>query len=133
MVLKVNLNFRFCVLQLITVPEKQLHLYYKKGNVGNDARAEEQLVEWENVDDAIADFKRLFEELTGNDFEPWEREKKFHKKLRKFFPVDMVYTMYFSIFTTFWIMHRTYGNWECLSGYVCLYSLMTSWCLFDTG
>ncbi|KAK1354600.1 Poly [ADP-ribose] polymerase [Heracleum sosnowskyi] len=79
----------FCVMQLITVPEKHLHLYYKKGSVGNDARAEEQLVEWENVDDAITDFKRLFEELTGNDFEPWEREKKFQKKLRKFFPIDM--------------------------------------------
>lgn len=78
-------------MQLITVPEKNLHLYYKKGNVGYDARAEEQLVEWENVDDAIKDFRRLFEELTGNEFEPWEREKKFQKKLRKFFPVDMVY------------------------------------------
>ncbi|WOG94510.1 hypothetical protein DCAR_0313806 [Daucus carota subsp. sativus] len=79
----------FSVMQLIEVPNKNLHLYYKKGNVGNDPRAEEQLVEWENVDDAITDFKRLFEELTGNEFEPWEREKKFKKKLRKFFPVDM--------------------------------------------
>lgn len=90
-------------MQLITLPEKHLHLYYKKGNVGNDARAEEQLVEWENVDDAITEFKRLFEELTGNDFEPWEREKKFQKKLQKFFPIDMVNTSIFLLQSGLWI------------------------------
>lgn len=90
-------------MQLITLPEKHLHLYYKKGNVGNDARAEEQLVEWENVDDAITEFKRLFEELTGNDFEPWEREKKFQKKPQKFFPIDMVYTSIFWLQSGLWI------------------------------
>ena len=86
-------------MQLIEVLDKNFQMYYKKGNVGNDPRAEEQLVEWENVDDAITDFKRLFEELTGNEFEPWEREKKFKKKLRKFFPVDMV--LFYNSATTF--------------------------------
>ncbi|KAL9391192.1 hypothetical protein Peur_015112 [Populus x canadensis] len=51
-----------------------LHLYYKKGKVGSDPNAEERLEEWEN---AIKESGRLFEELTGNEFEPWEREKKY--------------------------------------------------------
>ncbi|XP_071709830.1 protein ADP-ribosyltransferase PARP3-like [Rutidosis leptorrhynchoides] len=28
-------------------------------------------------------------ELTGNEFEAWEREKKIQKKPQKFFPIDM--------------------------------------------
>ncbi|XAR60124.1 NAD(+) ADP-ribosyltransferase [Bertholletia excelsa] len=79
----------FCVMQLILVPNTGLHLYYKKGRVGADARAEERLEERENVDGAIREFAQLFEELTGNEFEPWEREKKISKKPRKFFPIDM--------------------------------------------
>lgn len=77
-------------MQLISVPESNLHLYYKKGRIGDDSRAEERLEEWENVDNAIKEFTRLFEEVTGNEFEPWEREKKIEKKLLKFYPVDMV-------------------------------------------
>lgn len=80
----------YCILQLIIVPENQLHLYYKKGRVGDDTRAEERVEEWQNVDAAVKEFVRLFEELTGNEFEPWEREKKFQKKLLKFYPIDMV-------------------------------------------
>ncbi|XP_071700708.1 protein ADP-ribosyltransferase PARP3 [Rutidosis leptorrhynchoides] len=79
----------FCVTQLIMVPENRLHLYYKRGKVGADPRADVRVEEWENVDDAIKEFARLFEELTGNEFEPWEREKKIHKKPQKFFPIDM--------------------------------------------
>ncbi|KAJ0848594.1 putative NAD(+) ADP-ribosyltransferase [Helianthus annuus] len=79
----------FCVVQLIMVPENRLHLYMKKGKVGADPRAEERVEEWENVDDAIKEFVKLFEELTGNEFEPWEREKKIEKKPQKFYPIDM--------------------------------------------
>ncbi|KAL8245421.1 hypothetical protein R6Q59_011679 [Mikania micrantha] len=79
----------FCVMQLIMVPENRLHLYMKKGKVGDDARADERVEEWQNVNDAIKEFAKLFEELTGNDFEPWEREKKIQKRPHKIFPVDM--------------------------------------------
>uniref|UniRef100_A0A6V7Q1C4 Poly [ADP-ribose] polymerase n=1 Tax=Ananas comosus var. bracteatus TaxID=296719 RepID=A0A6V7Q1C4_ANACO len=80
----------YCVMQLIMVPENHLHLYYKKGRVGNDPRAEERVEDFEDrVGDAIKEFVRLFEELTGNEFEPWEREKKFEKKPIKFYPMDM--------------------------------------------
>ncbi|KAK9122771.1 hypothetical protein Sjap_012373 [Stephania japonica] len=80
---------KYAILQLIMVPENRLHLYYKKGRVGDDPGAEERVEEWENVNNGVKEFVRLFEELTGNEFEPWEREKKFQKKLSKFYPVDM--------------------------------------------
>ncbi|KAG5515769.1 hypothetical protein RHGRI_036725 [Rhododendron griersonianum] len=81
----------FCVMQLIQVPDEGLHLYYKKGRAGDDIkRAEERLEEKEDdVDGSVKEFVKLFEELTGNEFEPWEREKLFQKKPRKFYPVDM--------------------------------------------
>ncbi|WRX33546.1 BRCT domain - like 10 [Theobroma cacao] len=79
----------YCIMQLIKVPESNLHLYYKKGRVGDDPNAEERLEEWKNVDGAVKEFVRLFEEVTGNEFEPWEREKKFQKKPLKFYPIDM--------------------------------------------
>ncbi|KAM0939701.1 putative NAD(+) ADP-ribosyltransferase [Dioscorea sansibarensis] len=78
-----------CIMQLIVVPETSIHLYYKKGRVGDDPRAEERVEEMPNEDDAVKEFVRLFELLTDNEFEPWEREKKFAKKPLKFFPVDM--------------------------------------------
>lgn len=83
----------YCVMQLITVPESGLHLYYKKGRVGDDPNAEERLEDWENDDNAVEEFVRLFEEITGNEFEPWEREKKFQKKPLKFYPIDMVHLL----------------------------------------
>nr|DAD28810.1 TPA_asm: hypothetical protein HUJ06_030278 [Nelumbo nucifera] len=79
----------YCIMQLIMVPENRLHFYYKKGKVGDDPKAEERLKKWDNVDNAVKEFARLFEELTGNEFEPWEREKKFQKKPLKFYPIDM--------------------------------------------
>lgn len=82
---------RYAITQLIMVPENSLHLFYKKGRVGDDPRAEERVEEMPSVDDAVKEFVRLFDELTGNEFEPWEREKKFEKKFLKFYPIDMVW------------------------------------------
>lgn len=79
----------FCVTQLITVPEKPLNMYRKQGRIGDISQIDEKLEEWDNVDDAIKEFARLFGELTGNEFEPWEREKQIKKKLHKFMPIDM--------------------------------------------
>lgn len=73
------------------VPEKnRLHLYQKKGRIGEDDRAEDELEEREDVDNAIKEFAGIFKEVTGNEFEPWEREKKFKKQSNMFYPVDMV-------------------------------------------
>ncbi|KAM7272601.1 hypothetical protein ACFE04_027264 [Oxalis oulophora] len=79
----------YCIMQLITVPDNNLNMYYKKGKIGADTNAEERLEEWENEDEAIKEFARIFEELTGNEFLPWEREKKIEKKALSFFPADM--------------------------------------------
>uniref|UniRef100_A0A0E0CLG7 Poly [ADP-ribose] polymerase n=2 Tax=Oryza meridionalis TaxID=40149 RepID=A0A0E0CLG7_9ORYZ len=79
-----------CAFSLIMVPENHLHLYYKKGPIGHDQMAEERVEDFGGrVNDAIKEFVRLFEEVTGNEFEPWEREKKFKKKCMKMYPLDM--------------------------------------------
>ncbi len=92
----VYLVFSYCIMQLIKLPEGNLHLYYKKSKLGSDKDkdAEERLEEKGNVDDAIKEFVRMFEEITGNEFEPWEREKKIEKKRMSFFPVDMVHHIF---------------------------------------
>ncbi|MCD7468821.1 hypothetical protein HAX54_007319 [Datura stramonium] len=61
----------------------------EKGKIGDSPRADDKLEEWENVNDAISKFAKLFEELTGGQFELWEREKKIQKKNMKFFPIDI--------------------------------------------
>ncbi|XP_042429440.1 protein ADP-ribosyltransferase PARP3-like [Zingiber officinale] len=82
-------NNEYCILQLVQVPGKNVHLYYKQGRAGEDAMADESIEEWNSVGDAVREFTRLFELFTGNECEPWEREKKFQKKKLKFYPVDM--------------------------------------------
>lgn len=49
-------------------------MYYKKGRVGGDLRAEEKL-EWKGHDDAVEEFARFFQEINGNDFESQERKE----------------------------------------------------------
>ncbi|KAJ1388523.1 WGR domain superfamily [Sesbania bispinosa] len=49
----------------------------------------ERLEEFKDVDNALKEFVRLFEEITENEFESWEREKQFQKKPLKFYPIDM--------------------------------------------
>ncbi|XP_026406343.1 putative poly [ADP-ribose] polymerase 3 [Papaver somniferum] len=73
-------------MQLIVVPENRLHLYFKKGQVRDDDKAEERVEEKENVDDAVREFAQLFNEVTGNE---WESEKKIQKKHTKFYLVYM--------------------------------------------
>ena len=78
-------------MQLIMVPENRLHLFYKNGPIDHDQMAEERVEDFgTRVNDAIKEFVRLFEEVTGNEFEPWERQKKFEKKSMKMYPLDMV-------------------------------------------
>eukprot|EP01018_Ginkgo_biloba_P012770 Gb_02125 [translate_table: standard] len=80
----------YCVMQIIGMPKEDWHyLYFKRGRVGDQMNTEERLDERNNVEQTIKEFKRLFVELTGNEFDPWEREKKFTKKRLKFYPIDM--------------------------------------------
>ncbi|RAL38229.1 hypothetical protein DM860_018069 [Cuscuta australis] len=78
-----------CIMQLIVDPEKRLHMYYRRGRVGDIARVDDKLEERENEDEAVKEFAKIFEDLTGNEFESWEREKKIQKKSHKFFPLDV--------------------------------------------
>ncbi|XP_078435135.1 poly ADP-ribose polymerase 3 [Wolffia australiana] len=77
------------IMQLVALPGDRLCLYYKKGRVGDETRTEERVEEKDDVASALKEFAQLFEEATGNEFEPWEREKKFVKKSLKFYPIDM--------------------------------------------
>ncbi|KAL3616068.1 Poly [ADP-ribose] polymerase 3 [Castilleja foliolosa] len=79
----------FCIMQLITLPENRLYMYYKKGRIGDEASADEKLDEWEDKNAALKEFARLFEEVTGNEFLPWEENKKIEKKMHKMFPIDI--------------------------------------------
>ncbi|KAG0566014.1 hypothetical protein KC19_7G031700 [Ceratodon purpureus] len=79
----------YAIMQLIQLPSDVLYLYYKKGRVGDRFHNSERLDEMDSHRTAVKEFVKLFEILTGNAFEPWEREKKFHKKPMKFFPIDM--------------------------------------------
>ncbi|XP_073133427.1 protein ADP-ribosyltransferase PARP3-like [Henckelia pumila] len=79
----------YCIMQLIVVPENGLYMYLKRGDICDNSSVEEHLDELENVNDATKEFAKHFEQLTGNEFESWGREKKIHKKLHKLFPIDM--------------------------------------------
>lgn len=80
----------YCIMQIIAMPKEEKHyLYFKRGRVGDPTSGEERLDERTNVGETIKEFKQLFEDITGNEFEPWEREKKFNKKRLKFYPIDM--------------------------------------------
>ena len=89
-------------MQLVMVPENRLHLFYKKGPIDHDQMAEERVEDFiSRVNDAINEFVRLFEEVTGNEFEPWERQKKFEKKSMKMYPLDMVFSSGFFAVVSF--------------------------------
>ena len=73
------------------MPKGAIYLYYKRGRVGDRLHNSERLDEMDNPKAAVKEFVKLFQQLTGNEFEPWEREKKIEKKRNKFYPIDMVY------------------------------------------
>ena len=77
-------------MQLVTLPDGRLYLYYKKGRVGDETRTEERVEEKSDVGFAVKEFAQLFEEATGNEFQLWEKEKRFAKKSLRFYPIDMV-------------------------------------------
>lgn len=82
------------------MPKGAIYLYYKKGRVGDRLHNSERLDEMNSARDAVKEFVKLFEQLTGNEFEPWEREKTFEKKRNKFYPIDMVCVAYWLLFTS---------------------------------
>lgn len=64
-------------------------MFRKWGRVGNDKIGGFKLEEMSKYD-AIAEFKRLFLEKTGNPWEAWEQKQNFQKHPGRFFPLDIV-------------------------------------------
>ena len=80
----------YYVLQVIEEDQGGVcHLYRKWGRVGNAAIGRDMLSRMPRQE-AMAEFKRLFGEKTGNPWEAWEGKEGFRKRPGKFFPLDMV-------------------------------------------
>jgi poly [ADP-ribose] polymerase len=79
------------VLQIIEEDKtKSVHYVYRKwGRVGTSRIGGDKLEKLEKVA-AIKEFKRLFREKTGNDWESWEKQENFEKQPGKFYPVEIV-------------------------------------------
>jgi len=73
---------RYCIMQLITVLESNLHLYYKKGKVGNDPNAEERLEEREMLLKSLAVSLRNSLEMSSSH----GKEKRSLRKATQFLP-----------------------------------------------
>ncbi|KAF7818406.1 Poly [ADP-ribose] polymerase 1 [Senna tora] len=85
-----GLSGSYYILQIIQEDKgSNCHVFRKWGRVGNDKIGGNKL---ENLSkaDAIAEFKRLFFEKTGNPWEAWE-QKDFQKQPGRFFPLDIDY------------------------------------------
>jgi predicted DNA-binding WGR domain protein len=81
----------FYVLQIIEEDKtKSVHYVYRKwGRVGTSRIGGDKLEKLGKAA-AIKEFKRLFREKTGNDWESWEKQENFEKQPGKFYPVEIV-------------------------------------------
>ncbi|XP_054820608.1 poly [ADP-ribose] polymerase 1-like [Prosopis cineraria] len=80
----------YYILQIIQEDKgSDCYVFRKWGRVGNDKIGGTKLEEMSKAD-AIAEFKRLFFEKTGNPWEAWE-QKNFQKQPGRFFPLDIDY------------------------------------------
>lgn len=84
--------FSFYVLQLIEEDAKKTvhHLYRKWGRVGNDRIGGDKIEKLSKVE-GIKEFKRLFKEKTGNEWESWVNREHFEKQPGKFYPLEIVW------------------------------------------
>lgn len=83
--------FSFYVLQIIEEDANKTvhHLYRKWGRVGNSRIGGDKLEKLSKAE-AIKEFKRLFKEKTGNEWEAWESRENFAKQPAKFYPLEIV-------------------------------------------
>ncbi|KAL8170322.1 hypothetical protein V2J09_022126 [Rumex salicifolius] len=81
----------YYILQIIEEDKgPDCHVFRKWGRVG-DTRIKGEKIEEMSKQDAIEEFKRLFLEKTGNQWETWVHRKNFQKLPRKYFPLDIDY------------------------------------------
>lgn len=81
----------YYILQIIEHDSQNVHhLFRRWGRVGNSKVGSFKL-EKMSKSAAIHEFKRLFREKTGNDWESWETKIGFRKQPNKFFPLEIDY------------------------------------------
>lgn len=81
----------YYILQIIQDDKSSdCYVFRKWGRVGNEKIGGNKIEEM-SKSDAIAEFKRLFLEKTGNPWEAWEQKHNFQKQPGRFFPLDIDY------------------------------------------
>lgn len=81
----------YYILQVIEDDKKAgCHVFRKWGRVGNSKVGGQKLEKMPKLA-AILEFKRLFLEKTGNEWESWENKDNFEKQPGKFFPLEIDY------------------------------------------
>lgn len=81
----------YYILQVIEDDKKAgCHVFRKWGRVGNSKIGGQKLEKMPKLD-AIREFKRLFLEKTGNEWESWVNKDDFEKQPGKFFPLEIDY------------------------------------------
>lgn len=94
------MSFTFCsyyILQIIQDDKSSdCYVFRKWGRVGNEKIGGNKLEEM-SKSDAIGEFKRLFLEKTGNTWESWEEKKNFQKQPGRFYPLDIVLLIFYSL------------------------------------
>uniref|UniRef100_A0A7N0UUX5 Poly [ADP-ribose] polymerase n=1 Tax=Kalanchoe fedtschenkoi TaxID=63787 RepID=A0A7N0UUX5_KALFE len=81
----------YYILQIIQQDKgSECHVFRKWGRVGNEKIGGKKMDPMPKAD-AISEFKRLFLEKTGNEWEAWEQKQDFMKKPGRFFPLDIDY------------------------------------------
>lgn len=81
----------YYILQIIEHDSKNVHhLFRRWGRVGNSKIGAFKL-EKLSKSAAIHEFKRLFREKTGNEWEAWESKSNFRKQPNKFYPLEIDY------------------------------------------
>eukprot|EP01018_Ginkgo_biloba_P034176 Gb_33067 [translate_table: standard] len=81
----------YYILQVIEDDKRAgCHVFRKWGRVGNSKVGGQKLEKMPKAS-AIREFKRLFLEKTGNEWEAWENKDNFEKQPGKFFPLEIDY------------------------------------------
>jgi poly [ADP-ribose] polymerase len=82
--------YSYYILQIIEHDKKNTyHLFRRWGRIGNSKIGGIKSDKMSKPD-AIKEFKRLFREKTGNEWEAWENKTDFRKQPNKFYPLEIV-------------------------------------------
>ncbi|KAI5067337.1 hypothetical protein GOP47_0017865 [Adiantum capillus-veneris] len=81
----------YYVLQIIEHDNKDIHhLFRRWGRVGNSKIGGSKCDKM-SKSGSIREFKKLFREKTGNEWEAWQSKVNFHKQPNRFYPIEIDY------------------------------------------